>query len=89
MAMKLTRHGDVTRQPSAWWATASRKDAPVTCSAELDALGDHAANCNGLRGPLFRAHCALDTAEAFLTGRVVSVFFVALVGLGALYALVA
>ena len=87
--MKLTRRGNVTHHPPAWWATASLKDAPTTSPAELDALGDHAARCNGLRGRLFRAQCALDAAEAFLRARVVSVFVVAFVGLGILYALVA
>ena len=87
--MQLTRSSDHARPSARRWATASLKDAPVTSSAELDALRDHAAKCNGLRGRLFRAQCALDAAEAFLKGRVVSVFVVALVGLGILYSLVA
>ena len=87
--MQLTRNGNATSQSGAWWSTATLKDAPVTSPAELDALRDHAARCRGLRGPLFRVQCALDAAEAFLRGRVVSIFVVAFVGLGALYALVA
>ena len=87
--MQLTRNGNATSQSGAWWSTATLKDASVTSPAELDALGDHAERCNGLRGPLFRAQCALDAAEAFLKGRVVSVFVVAFVGLGILYSLVA
>ncbi len=88
--MQLTpRSSDPARPSARRWATASLKDAPVTSSAELDALGDHAAKCNGLRGRLFRVQCALDATEAFLSGRLVSVFVVALVGLGILYSLAA
>ncbi len=86
--MQPIREGTVTRQSAARrWATATLSDARETLPAELDALGDHAARCKAERGPLFRAQCALDAAEAFLTGRVVSVFVVAFVGLGLLYSL--
>ncbi len=68
--------------------TASLKDAPVTSPVELGALEDHAARCNGLRGRLFRLQCALDTVDAFLSRRVISVLVVAFVGVEILVSLV-
>ncbi len=67
--------------------TAALKDDPVTLSAELGALEDHAARCNGLRGRLFRLQCAIDTVDAFLSRRVISVLVVAVVGAGIFFSL--
>ncbi len=87
--MQLIRHADATSSPAARWATATLQDATATSPAELDVLQDHAARCKGLRGRLFRVHCAVDTADAFLAGRVISVFVVAFIGLGFLFSLLA
>ena len=87
--MQLTGQGDAAGSSATWATATTLQDARATSPAELDALQDHAARCRGLCGWLFRVQCAFDSANAFLAGRVVSVFVVAFIGLGLLFSLLA
>lgn len=68
------------------WATTSNGDAPVTSPMELSALGEHLDICRGSGGRLFTLQCMAESANGFVSARLVSTVVVValLVGISSL-----
>lgn len=63
--------------PSSMWSTSCHGEAADTTSAELSALGQHLALCNGDGGRRVAMHCGVRQLQGLVLGRLVSASAVA------------
>jgi len=64
------------------WSTSSHGEAADTTSAELSALGEHLAVCNGDGARRVAMHCGVRWLHALVLGRRVSALAVAATMIG-------
>lgn len=63
--------------PSSMWSTSSHGEAADATLAELSALGEHLALCNGDGGRRVAMHCGVRQLQGLVLGRLVSASAVA------------
>jgi len=71
------------------WDTSSNSLDPETSPIELDALGDHARECERSREPGFAALSRWDALQVFVATRPISMLIVVALALAALIGLTA
>jgi hypothetical protein len=70
------------RQPaSPFWSTASFGDSAEASALELSGLQEHLVSCRGANGRFFTLQCLAETADRFVSARLVTTLVVAALAL--------